>query len=55
MKNADNIRHYREALAALNAHETTTEDETYLRLNDAVIEAEKDVTWWQQLRVSWTS
>lgn len=51
MGNQENVRKYREAREALNAYETTTEDETYLRLNNAVIEAEKDVTWTQQLKV----
>ena len=41
----------REAREALNAYEPPSreEDETYQRLNDAVIEAERPLTWKQKL------
>ena len=38
----------RKARQELNAYRCDEEDETYLRLNQAVIDAERDVPWWQR-------
>lgn len=42
------VERLRAAREALNAHVTTEEDDEYLRLNQAVIDAEKDVAWWRR-------
>jgi len=42
------MREYRAARAELNAYRPRDVDDKYLRLNRAVIEAEKKVSWWKR-------
>lgn len=42
------VREYKAARAALNSYNPPDVDDKYLRLNRAVIEAEKKVSWWRR-------
>ena len=42
------MREYKAARAALNAYKSRDVDDKYLRLNRAVIEAEKKVPFWRR-------
>jgi len=42
------MREYKAARAALNAYKPRDVDDKYLRLNRAVIAAEKNVPWWRR-------